>query len=416
MQHIIIGVGPAGITACETIRQLDDEAKITLIAGQKEPPYSRMAIPYLLEEKIAENGTHLRHEPNHFQDLNVEIISESVSSVDAQGQMVTLTDGKQLAYDKLLIATGASPISPPIPGIDHPLVHNCWTLEDARQIADKAVPGASVVLMGAGFIGCIILESLWSRGVELTVVEMGNRMVPRMMDDTAGGLLKSWCESKGVKILTEHQVTAIHEVDKGVSLDLKDHHSLNADLVICATGVKSNMDFLIDSGIELDQGVRVNRYLQTNINNIYAAGDVAQGMDFSDNSWHVQAIQPTAVEHGRVAAKNMLDSESCPHLGSINMNVLDTMGLISTSFGLWMGVPDGEQSVLLDEKRYRYLNLQFDKDYLIGVTSLGHTENIGVVRGLIRGRVKLGVWKERLMKDPSRLMEAYLATSMGLSA
>ncbi len=94
------------------------------------------------------------------------------------------------------------------------------------------------------------------------------------------------------------------------------------------------------------------------------------------------------------------------------MNILDTMGLISTSFGQWMGVPGGEQSILLDKDNYRYLNIQFKDDCLVGISSLGHTQHIGVVRGLIRGKVKLGIWKERLMENPSRLMEAYLASSL----
>ncbi|MCU7836692.1 MAG: FAD-dependent oxidoreductase [gamma proteobacterium symbiont of Taylorina sp.] len=412
MHYMIVGAGPSGVIACETIRKMDKNAKISLISGQCEPPYSRMAIPYFLEEKIAEKGTYLRHDENYFSDQNIGIVSQAVTQVDSSNDNVILANGEVLSYDKLLLATGATAISPPIAGIDLNNVHNCWTLEDARNIAAKAVPGSSVVLMGAGFIGCIILQSLLKRGVKLTVVEMGVRMVPRMMDDVAGALLKSWCESKGVTIMTSQQVTSINAVNEGLIVDLKDANSLNADLVICATGVKSNIDFLENSGINIDQGIVVNEFLQTNINNIYASGDVAQGLDFSDQSQHVQAIQPTAVEHGRIAAINMVNNNCCIHRGSVNMNILDTMGLISTSFGQWMGVPDGEQSILLDKDNYLYINLQFDGDYLVGVSSLGHTQNIGVVRGLIRGKVKLGVWKKRLMNNPNRLMEAYLASSL----
>lgn len=413
MQYVIVGAGPSGVIACETIRKLDKSAQITLITGQSEAPYSRMAIPYFLEEKILESGTHLRHNPEHFKMLDIIVINEKVIEVETDKNNIKLADGSVLAYEKLLLATGAQAVSPPIDGINLKNVHNCWTLEDARNIASKAVPGSSVVLMGAGFIGCIILQSLLNRGVNLTVVEMGDRMVPRMMDDTAGGMLKSWCESKGVRILTSEQVTSVVETDatqkEALMVNLKNSESLKADLLICATGVRSNIDFLKNSAVKIDHGVLVNEFLQTNINNVYASGDVAQALDFSNQSWHVQAIQPTAVEHGRIAAINMVQNNSCVHHGSLNMNILDTMGLISSSFGQWMGVEEGEQSILLDEVNYRYLNLQFKDDYLVGISSLGHTQNIGVVRGLIRGKVKLGVWKERLMADPSRLMAAYLA-------
>src|SRR5690606_29912745 len=110
---------------------------------------------------------------------------------------------------RLLIATGSSPVRPPIPGMDLPNVHSCWMLADARAIMARAGKGTRVLQMGAGFIGCIIMEALAARGVELTVVEMGDRMVPRMMGPTAGGMIKDWCEAKGVRVFTGARVEAI---------------------------------------------------------------------------------------------------------------------------------------------------------------------------------------------------------------
>ena len=414
MHHIVIGAGPAGVTACETLRQLDPASRISLIGGEPEPPYSRMAIPYLLVETINEQGTYLRKTDNHFIDQQIEVLQQVVTSVNPQDKTITLAQGDTLAYDRLLIATGASPIKLPIPGIDLPGVHNCWTLADARAIAACATPGASVVLVGAGFIGCIILEALVERGVQLTVVEREDRMVPRMLDDIAGGLLKRWCENKGITVLTNNGVGRVEQDKKRLSVHLDTGDSLSAELVITATGVRSNVDLLSGSGVEIDQGILVNPYLETNQQGIFAAGDVAQGRDYSTGGYAVQAIQPTAVEHGRIVAANMVNQGSVIHPGSLNMNVLDTLGLISASFGQWMGVEDGDNVVLLDEDRYRYLNLQFDGDYLTGASSLGHTQHIGVLRGLIRSRVPLGVWKARLMKDPTRLMEAYLGSVQGM--
>ncbi len=414
MQYIVAGAGPAGVVACETIRKLSPDASITLIGAEPEPPYSRMAIPYLLSEKIAEQGTYLRKTSGYYQQLNIKHLQQRVNSIDASASQLKLDNGESLNFDRLLLATGATPINPPIPGVDMEGVRHCWTLDDAREIAARAKSGSSVVLMGAGFIGCIILESLVKRGVSLTVVERGDRMVPRMMDDTAGNMLKQWCEDKGVRVLTSHSVTAI-EAGEPLSVVLDSGESLSADLVISATGVRSNIDYLQDSGIETDQGILVNGYLQTSHSAIYAAGDVAQGRDFSTGEFTVQAIQPTAVEHGRVAATNMVQDNTLEHQGSLNMNVLDTLGLISTSFGQWMGVTGGDSICMVDRERYKYLNLQFKDDVLVGISSLGHTENIGVARGLIRGKVSLGQWKARLQKNPERLMEAWLACSVGVA-
>ena len=209
MHHVIVGAGPAGIIAADTLRKLDPNAQITVLGDEPEPPYSRMALPYYLIDRIDEKGTYLRKGNTYFDDNNIEVQQKTVSEVSTDNKSITLDNGDQMSFDKLLIATGAHPVAPPIPGVDAPGVHPCWTLEDARQIINRAQSGASVILMGAGFIACIILEALVSRGVKLTVIEMENRMVPRMMGETSGNLIKSWCESKGVNVLTSNRVESI---------------------------------------------------------------------------------------------------------------------------------------------------------------------------------------------------------------
>jgi NADPH-dependent 2,4-dienoyl-CoA reductase/sulfur reductase-like enzyme len=413
MHHVVIGGGPAGVNACETLRRLDPACEITLLSGESADPYSRMAIPYLLVEQIDERGTYLRKQPNHYADLGIRLRHDQVTGIDPQQRSLQLAGGDALSYDRCLIATGATPIKPPIPGIDLPGVHSCWTLQDARAIIMRARPAAPVVLIGAGFIGCIIMESLVNRGVSLTVVEKGDRMVPRMLDSVAGVLLKRWCEEKGVGVMTESGVDAIESNGSTLRVHLDNGTSLPAELVITAMGVRSNTAFLQDSGIQLDQGVLVDERLQTNHPEIYAAGDVAQGRDFSSGASMVQAIQTTAVEHARIAAHNMVGDEPIRHGGSINMNILDTLGLISASFGQWGGVPGGEQAILLNRDSYDYLILQFEEDRLIGASSLGHSQHLGVLRGLIRSQAPLGIWKNRLMQDPTRLMEAYLGAVQG---
>ncbi len=408
MDHIVIGAGPAGVVAAEALRRKDANATVTLIGDEAEPPYSRMAIPYLLIEKIDEAGTHLRHDPDHYAKLGIEHLRRRVERVDPQAHRVLLSDGTNRHYDKLLIATGSHAVVPPMEGAHLPGVHNCWTLADARDITARATRGSRVLLIGAGFIGCIILEALALRGVKLTVVEMGDRMVPRMMDATAGDLIRRWCESKGVTVHTETRVSGIEAVGGALRADLGPAGTVDADLVITAVGVKPNIRFLMGSGIDVDQGVLVDHYLETNVRNVYAAGDVAQGRDFSTGNQAVHAIQPTATEHGRIAAQNMTGG-STYYQGSINMNVLDTLGLISSSFGLWMGADHGESVERVDADHYRYMSLKFHDDVLVGATSLGLTQHVGVLRGLIQNRVPLGAWRQRLMDDPTRIMEAYLA-------
>ena len=409
MRHVILGAGPAGVIAAETLRKLDASAQITLIGDEPEPPYSRMAIPYFLIDKVPESGTHLRKDADHFAASNIDVKrGERAIGIDTAAKTVSLASGGTVGYDKLLIATGSRPMAPPIPGMDSANVHSCWTLEDARSIHALAKPGANVLLMGAGFIGCIILEALALSGANLTVVEMGDRMVPRMLDQTAGNMLKRWCQDKNVTVHTSTKVTNITSDAGGLTATLDNGATVAADLIVSATGVQPNLEFVTDSGIKTNFGVVVDSNMQTSAADVYAAGDVAEGIDFSTGEHGVQAIQPTAVDHGRTAALSMA-GHAPQHRGSLNMNVLDTIGLISSSFGLWMGVDGGETTSLTDEDGYRYIQLQFDGDVLVGGQAVGLTQNVGILRGLIQSRTPLGGWKDKLMKDPLMLPEAYMA-------
>jgi len=413
MHHVIIGTGPAGVIAAETLRKYDPHSDITLIGDELEPPYSRMAIPYFLINKIDDTGTHLRKNTLHYDRHGIDIIKRRVINVDPAQKTVTLDDNVSHSYQSLVLATGSRPIKPPIPGMDLEGVHNCWTLQDARHIARLAQPNSKVLLIGAGFIGCIILEALAMRGVELMVVEMGDRMVPRMMNQAAGNLIRTWCEAKGIQVYTSTGVTLVERDAKRahpLMVSLNNGKQLEVDLVISAAGVRPNTEFLQSSGIDTHRGILVDHYLRSNFEGIYAAGDVVEGRDFSTGTREVHAIQPTASEHGRIAAMNIIGAEHY-YRGSFNMNVLDTLGLISSSFGLWMGVEGGDEAVLYEPERYRYLSLQFQEDVIVGATSIGLTQHVGVLRGLIQNRIALGEWKSRLMRDPTRLMEAYIANT-----
>lgn len=417
MHHVIIGNGPAGVIAAESLRKLDADASITLIGDEPEPPYSRMAIPYYLVDNIGEEGTYLRKRDGHFGELDVTLLQDRVLSLSTDDRTLMLEQGGVSSYDRLLIATGSRAVVPPIPGIDSPGVHACWTLEDARQILHRASAGARVVLIGAGFIGSIILEALAARGVDLSVVEMADRMVPRMMNQRCGSLITQWCRDKGVSVYTQARVSAIepHDGKAPLVVRLEGGEALPAELVIRATGVVPNTEFLEGSGVATDDGVVVNEYLQTSVPEVYAAGDVALGKDFSTGGYSSLAIQPTAADHGRIAAANMVAQGASAHPGCVVMNVLDTLGLISSSFGAWQGVDGGDSAELNDPGRYRYLSLQFEDDVLVGANSLGLTQHVGVLRGLIQSRVRLGVWKERLRQDPTRIMEAYLGATHGVT-
>ena len=415
MKHLILGNGPAGVIAAETIRKRAPSDQIVMIGSENVPPYSRMAIPYLLMGNIPESGTYLRKDPQHFDKLKIEQIQGLVDAVDCKAKELLLQGGTRVSFDKLLIATGSIPVQPPIPGIQLPGVHSCWTMDDARAIASIAKPGTRVLQMGAGFIGCIILEALACRNVKLTVVEMGDRMVPRMMTELAGGMIKEWVQSKGIEVFTNTRVEEIASSGSALSVKLSNGKALEVDLVISATGVKPNIACLKKSGLELRTGVLVNEHMQTSHPDIYAAGDVAEGIDFSTGHRIVNAIQPNAADQARIAGIAMTGGDT-QSLGALQINVLDTLGLISSSFGLWAGAKNGDHVEIVDRDHFKYLRLEFLDDILVGATCVGSTDHIGVLRGLIQSKTRLGEWKSHLLRDPTQAMEAYLAKGQAQSA
>ncbi|MEQ1518578.1 MAG: FAD-dependent oxidoreductase [Usitatibacteraceae bacterium] len=412
MKHIILGNGPCGVVAAETLRAAGPNDDILLVGNEDAPPYSRMAIPYLLEGNIDEAGTYLRKSPGHFEGLRIKQRRGLVVSVNDKKNTVLFDDGHFEHYDRLLLATGSHPVRPPIPGIDLEGVLTCWTLADARSIAARAARGARVLQLGAGFIGCIIMESLVKRGVKLTVVELGDRMVPRMMTPAAGGMIKRWVENQGVRVVTKAGVERIEKgSDAALNVTLTTGEKVDCDVVIVSAGVAPNVSFLEGTGVHVAKGVLVNRNMHSAVPNIYAAGDVAEAPDLFTGRHLVAAIQPNAADQARVAALNMA-GQATQMSGVMAINVLDSLGMISSSFGQWEGVAASEGGTgveKIDEANGRYISLQFKDDVLVGATAIGLTSHVGALRGLIQSKARLGEWKEILAETPTRFTDAYIA-------
>jgi NAD(P)H-nitrite reductase large subunit len=408
MRHLIIGGGPAGVVAAETLAQAAPGSSITLLCGEAEPPYARMTIPYLLSGRIDEAGTHIRREPDHFRKRGITLLQGRVAAVAPERGEVLLEDGNRLDYDRLLIATGSAPVLQRIPGIELPGVRTCWTLADARKLLAEARPGTRVVQMGAGFVGCIIMEGLVALGFDLTILVRSGRMVSRMMNPPASAMIRRWCEAKGVAIRVDTLPVAITREQGELRIDLGSGEVLAADLYLCLVGVKPAIGFLEGSGVAVGSGVLVDAGMASSVPGIYAAGDVAESVDCITGARAVNAIQPNAVEQARIAALNMA-GRCAVSRGSFPFNVLTTLGLASSSFGQWQGLPGGDSVERSDPERFRYIRLEFLEDRLVGANTVGFGDHAGALRGLIEGKVPLGRWKQRLQADPNRLVEAYLA-------
>jgi NAD(P)H-nitrite reductase large subunit len=411
---IIIGGGPAATNALETIRHFTSTAEVTLICD--EPVHSRMALPYWLSGQIPEAQTHTG-DAGYFRRLQIDArIGQRVTELDGPSRCVTLDSGETLPFDKLLIATGSSPTSIPIPGIDLPGVEHLWTLDQTARVLQAAYGMAHprVVMIGAGFIGLIVLNAMYKRGWKLAVVERETQLLPRMLDATAASYARDWLATKQVDVHCGASVQAIDADDQGSKrVWLADGCSIPADIVIVAAGVRPNLNLVAGTEIAVDHGILVDDRLQTNVAGIFAAGDVAQGPVRWSDRREVHAIQPTAVDHGRVAGAN-LAGETIRYAGSLSMNVLDVCGLQGASFGQCQDF-QADTMTIANERDYIYRALHWTDDRVTGAMFVGRANNlgmltdVGMVKGLIQTGVRMGEWKAYLRENPFDIRRAFIA-------
>src|SRR5262249_19330008 len=264
-----------------------------------------------------------------------------LTKMDPKAKTATLQDGQALPFNDLLIATGSSATIPPIPGTNLPGVHPLWTLSHTEAVlqATKGMAKPEVVFIGAGFIGFIVLNAMFKRGWKLHVVEMADHVLPRMLNAESAVLVETWLQQKGLTLHLGTTAREIKEAEDRKQVVLANGDTVAADVGIIATGIRAHTSLVAGSGIAVDQGILVNDRMQTNFPFIHAAGDVAQGPDLLGDKPTVHAIQPTAVDHGRIAGANMA-GQDVRYPGSLLMNILDACGLQCASFGRWGEQPE----------------------------------------------------------------------------
>jgi NAD(P)H-nitrite reductase large subunit len=411
-RHLIIGGGTAGMNAMRTIRAEEREpSEITLVTAER--PYSRMVLPYYLDRSVAESHVFTATGIQLTEWKVKALVGRRAASLDTRANVCTLDDGTKVEYDDCLVATGSTAVRAPVPGADGRGVHSFWTLDDARAVIDEIKPGSQVVMVGAGFISFTILNSILSLGAKLTIVEVAPRILPRMVDDVGGTLVQDWLEAHGVKIRAGAKLTKIEDAKDKKRLKFASGGDLIADVVIMATGIRNNLQWLKDSGIKVDRGVVVDDHLRSNVPNVYAAGDSAQGKDLISGQGAIHAIEPTAQEHGRIVGANMA-GKSIAYRGSLIINIVEVAHLDVASFGAW---DDGKAEAISGIKKDRnaYRKLLFTGDRMTGAIIIGRsndiwtTNDVGMLKGLVQTGTPLGRFKEHLRRNPFDVKTAFIA-------
>ncbi len=414
-RHVIVGGGTAGWNAILAIREQDrGESEIVLVSAER--PYSRMVLPYYLGRSIAESHV-FTAPPARLAQLKVQTrLGRRATGLDPTARTLTLDDGAVVAYDDLLVATGSSALRAAVPGAEGPDVHSFWTLEQARGVLSGIREGSRVVLVGAGFISFTILNAILSHKARLTILEVAPHILPRMVDATGAGLVAAWLCRHGVEVRAGVNLSAIEDAGGRQRLQFDNGEAVLADLVIMATGIRPNLGWLEGSGVRVRRGILVDDHLRSSIPTVYAAGDVAEGRDLVSGDSAVHAIEPTAMEHGRIAGANMAGRDLA-YRGSLLMNIVEVCHLDIASFGAWDD-PSAEVTAALRPGQFAYRKLLWRGDRLVGAIILGRaddiwtTNDIGMLKGLTQAGSGLGAWKEHLRRKPFDIKPAFIASGM----
>ena len=393
MKIVIIGAGPAGVSAVETIRNYDRNTEIVMLSAEPTLPYSP---PAMADHFITGSDAHLWRNIDWPQKMDLDYRQGvEVTALQPNEHRLEIKDGQELGYDRLVIATG-SRLYAPITGSDFPGVHNFKSLSAAEAIVKQVRSGKArtAVIVGAGFIGMEIALLLRELGVSVVQVEMLDQVMSAMLDKDTAAMALDLMRQRGVDVRLNTKAEAFlgNGVAKAVRLASGD--VLEGDILIAATGVKPNLEFLRNSGLEHKWGIQVNDHLRTSAPDIYAAGDVVEVPDRLTGETYVHAIFPNAIEQGHVVGLNLAGYETV-YPGGERMNSLKHLGLPIMAVGL----KDGDE--ILQEKRNGNLRTLYVKDNrLVGYQLVGDINVAGILRTLIIRGDDIRPIKEHLL-DPN---------------
>jgi NAD(P)H-nitrite reductase large subunit len=387
MKYVIIGAGPAGLNAAATLRQVDPGGVVTLLSGEGTPPYAKMVLPYLLAGLTEEKNLYLPV-PDGVNFLT----GRRVIRINTNSKTIEIDNGETAEYDKLLVATGGVPERPTIKGSDYPFVLTIRDLPDIQQIQKilKRKKGHAVIA-GAGPVSMETGDALHRLGMKITLVVTSNRVFSTMLDVPAAAVVEDHLRRQGVDILKGEDIVRIGAKGK---VTLKSGATLDSNLVVFGKGVNPCIAFLADSGLAVRRGITVNEHMETNIPGIFAAGDAAETKDLVVGDQRVNALWPTAVEQGRIAALNMAGIEAC-YEGSLSRNILRVFGL--SIFVAGQGRADGAE-IRASAGLGFYHKIVMDKGVLKGFIFIGEIRHEGLYQDILRRRTDARPFANMLLK------------------
>ncbi|MDO9100287.1 MAG: FAD-dependent oxidoreductase [Caldisericota bacterium] len=388
MKHVIVGGWVAGTAAASQLRKLDVDAEILVLDAESSPYYSRPGlIDYIAGRKGREQLP--LHDAGWYPANGITLRTGTrVTSIDSGARTLHLADGGDVAYDKLLLATGSSPFVPPLPGIDQTGVFAVRTLADADRLRAAASRGQTAVIVGGGVLGLETARALCELGMSAVVLEFAGRLLPNQLDQEGADLLAAILGSMGVvSVVGAESTQVLSDGNAASGILLKDGRRIDGSLVVLSVGVRPNTALARDAGLTVGRGIVVDDFLQTSREGIFAAGDVAE------HRGRVYGIVPPALEQGKTAAQNMVHPGSVAYEGSIMSNVLKVVGIDLLSMGTVNPDPASDYEIITARGAGQYRKVILQSGAAKGAIMLGTTTGSRQLQTAIRQGRDLSPWR-----------------------
>ena len=367
---VIIGSGIAGLSAAESARKMDPDVGIVILSENPHLPYQRPRLPGVIMDPESVDKIVL-HKESWYKDKNIDLRRGlAVKHVDPDRQEVELEDGSKIHYDKLILATGSRSFMPPMKGGDFEGVFTLWTLDNALAISDYIKTAKRGVVIGGGLLGLEAAYALKQRGLDTSILERGGALLARQLDERSSAMFQEQVERVGVKVVKNavtKEILADPSTGRVASVLLEDGGQVPADIVIVSTGVRARLEVMEGTDIAIDRCFVVNNKMETNIPNIYAAGDNA----IMEGLWY--GLWPVSMREGKVAGTNAAGGdEICviptpPYL----VNTMETR--IASAGDIAPADPEVSSQIHFDETQLTYDRRNFLGDKLVGYVLLGDT-------------------------------------------
>jgi NAD(P)H-nitrite reductase large subunit len=401
-EYLIIGNSAGGIGAAEAIREVDETGAITIVSDEPYPVYSRPLISKHLGKGYPLDK--ILYRPRNFYDDNYieTILGDRVTGIDFDSHTAELVSGKTISWAKLLLAPGGKPIVPRMDGLDYEGIFTFANLDDAKKI-DKFLGRFSrklgVVIIGGGLIGISAAEALKARGVDITIVEMKDRVLNTILDEEASEMEAAALREAGIKIVTENTVVKINSIMSGQvsSVSLDDGRQIQCDMVVMAIGVQPRIELVAGSAIKTDRGIIVNRQMETSVPGVYACGDAAQAFDFIYQENRLTPVWPNAYLGGRTAGLNMAGIHA-DYPGGTALNSMNYFGMDVVSAGVTVP-PDDSYDVVSERQNGVYKKVVTKDGIITGMVFIGDIEMSGIIYNLMKDRENVDSFREVLVAD-----------------